>query len=59
MRFARDFQLYSAMIFYEKHIKSIASAKTVQKDTTRKETEAECKIKQENESGLFALGCGC
>ena len=35
--------------FSEKHIKSIGSATTAQKDTTGKETEAKCTIKQENE----------
>ena len=47
------------MIFFsEKQVKSIGNATTAQIDTTGKETETECTIKQENERGLLALGGG-
>ena len=46
------------ILFSEEQIKSIGSATTAQIDTTGKETETECTIKQENGRGLLALGGG-
>ena len=46
------------ILHFPEQIKSIGSATTAQIDTTGKETETECTIKQENERGLLALGGG-
>ena len=61
MRFSCDYQLYlcNDFFFSGKQIKSIASATTVQKDTTGKETEVGCTIEQERVRGLLAHGGGC
>ena len=50
--------LCNDFFFSEKQIKLLGSATTAQIDTTGKETETECTIKQENERGLLALGGG-
>ena len=48
--------LCNDFFFSEKQIKSMGSATTAQINTTGKEAETECTIKQETERGLLALG---